>query len=329
MSDQIKVHSDARQGYTVVKQRLYFGDASFEYTEDTGTTFEAEYNGRRIFVSSVCDGHSGYMTSYSVTSMIQRLFLQSVEEESSDIEATLRLLFQKIAAEALKIKVQLGRSGTTCNVTVIDTQNEQVVVASLGDSPTLIYGKNKDGAHFLEWKSVDQDCADKEEIERIVQVHKENGDMMATSDTVVFEIKVGGIPTGVFRNRKSLCMIHASFGDFYNEYYPGVVTTVPRIYTRPWTRGKVLIQCSDGLMEWLDHRKIGIQPQAEFRVQEIAEHLDICEDDDNIAHSLHEMQIQSMHDTKLVAHPSRPDTTREWVETTFDNHITNVFTWRE
>jgi serine/threonine protein phosphatase PrpC len=325
MTNQFKVHSDARQGYTKIKERLLFGDASFDYTEDTGTMFEAEYNGRRIFVSSVCDGHAGYMTSYSVTSMMQRLFLQSVEEESGDLEATLRLLFQKIAAEVLKIKAQLGRSGTTCNVTVIDIQNEQVVVASLGDSPTLIYDKNTDGAHFLEWKSEDQDCADEQEIKRMVQVHKDNGDMSANSNTVVFEIEVGGIGTGVFRNTRSQCMTHASFGDFFNQYYPGVVTTVPRIYTRPWTRGKVMIQCSDGLMEWLDHRKIGIQPQAEFRVHEIAEHLNVCENDDNIAHTLHEMQINSMYNTKLIAHPSRPDSRREWVETTFDNHITNVF----
>lgn len=327
-TNQIKLHSDDRQGYTVLKQRLFFGDASFDYTEDTGTTFEAEYNGRSIFVSSVCDGHAGYMTSYSVTSMMQRLFLQSVEEESSDLEATLRLLFQKITAEVLKIKAQLGISGTTCNVTVIDTQNEKVVVASLGDSPTLIYDKNNDGAHFLEWQSEDQDCADEKEIERMVQVHKDNGDIMATSKTVVFEVEVDGIGTGVFRNRKSMCMTHASFGDFSNQYYPGVVTTVPRIYTRPWTRGKVLIQCSDGLMEWLDHRKRGIQPQTEFRAQEIASHLNICKNDENIAHTLHEMQIDSMYTTKLEAHPSRPDATREWVVTTFDNHLTNVFIWR-
>jgi len=325
MTNHFKVHSDARQGYTKTKERLHFGDASFDYTEDTGTTFEAEYNGRRIFVSSVCDGHAGYMTSYSVTSVMQRLFLQSVQEESSDLESTLRLLFQKITAEMLKIKSHLGRSGTTCNVTVIDAQNEQVVVASLGDSPTLIYVKNNDGAYHLEWKSEDQDCADEKEIKRMVQVHKDNGDTAATSDTVVFEIKVGGVGTGVFRNTRSMCMTHASFGDYSNEYYPGVVTTVPRIYTRPWTRGKVVIQCSDGLMEWLDHRKIGIQPQAEFRVQEIAEHLNVCENANNIALTLHEMQIDSMYNTKLIAHPSRPDSTREWVETTFDNHITNVF----
>ena len=328
MSNQFEVHSDARQGYTVVKQRLHFGDASYDYTEDTGTTFEAEYNGRRIFVSSVCDGHSGYMTSYSVTSMMQRLFLQSVEEESSDLEATLRLLFQKIAAEVSMIKARLGHSGTTCNVTVIDVQNEQVVVASLGDSPTLIYDKNNEGVHFLEWKSVDQDCADEEEQERMVQVHKDNGDMMAVSDTVVYEVEIEGKPTGVYRNKRSMCMTHASFGDFFNNYYPGMVTTLPRIYTRPWTRGKVLIQCTDGLMEWLDHRKRGIQPQAEFRAQEIATHLDMCENDANIARTLHEMQINSMYAAKLEAHPSIPDTSREWVETTFDNHITNVFMWR-
>ena len=139
---QIEVHSDARQGYTIVKPRLFFGDAGYDYTEDTGTNFEVLHNGRRLLVSSVCDGHAGYMASYSVTSMIERLFLEALKETDGELEQTLRLLFEKITAEVLSIKIRLGRSGTTCNVTVIDEENEQVVVASLGDSPTLLYSKN-------------------------------------------------------------------------------------------------------------------------------------------------------------------------------------------
>jgi serine/threonine protein phosphatase PrpC len=327
MTSQIEAHSDARQGYTIVKPRLVFGEAEFDYTEDTGIQFEVVHKGRTLLVSSVCDGHSGYMTSYSVTSMMERLFLQALEETNGELEATLRLLFEKIAAEVLTIKSRLGHSGTTCNVTVIDPQNEQVVVASLGDSPTLLYSKNN-GTYELEWKSVDQDCADEEEIQRMIQVHKSNGDTTATRESVVYEIVVAGHRTGVYRNKKSDCMLHASFGDFYNNYYPSMVNTVPRIYTRPWTRGQVLIQCTDGLMEWLDSRKLGIQPRAEFRVEEIARQLDVCENAENIAHSLHEMQIESMFTSKVEVHPERTDSSREWVQRNFDNHITNVFMWR-
>jgi len=325
--NQIAVHSDARQGYTIVKPRLFFGDAEFDYTEDTGTKFEAVHNGRTLLVSSVCDGHAGYMTSYSVTSMMKRLFLQALEETDGELEATLRLLFEKIAAEVLALRYSIGNSGTTCNVTVIDQENEQVVVASLGDSPTLLYSKNN-SRYELEWKSLDQDCADDAEIQRMVQVHKNNGDTTATRESVVFEVVVAGHHSGVFRNRRTQCMLHSSFGDFYNNYYLGMVNTVPRIYTRPFTQGQVLIQCTDGLMEWLDSRRIGIQPQAQFRVEEIARHLDLCENADNIAHSLHEMQIESMFTNKLEVHPGRADSSREWVTTNFDNHITNVFTWR-
>jgi len=162
----------------------------------------------------------------------------------------------------------------------------------------------------------------------MIQVHKNNGDTTATRESVVYEIVVAGHRTGVYRNKKSDCMLHASFGDFYNNYYPNMVNTVPRIYTRPWTQGQVLIQCSDGLMEWLDSRKMGIQPQAEFRAEEIARQLDVCENADNIAHSLHEMQIESMFTSKVEVHPERADSSREWVQRNFDNHITNVFMWR-
>jgi serine/threonine protein phosphatase PrpC len=325
--DQIEVHSDARQGYTIVKPRLFFGDAEFDYTEDTGIQFKAVHNGRTLLVSSVCDGHAGYMTSYSVTSMMERLFLEALKETNGELESTLRLLFEKIAAEVLTLRHRIGRSGTTCNVTVIDQENKQVVVASLGDSPTLLYSKNN-GRYELEWKSVDQDCADEEEIQRMIQVHKNNGDTTATRESVFFEIVVAGHKSGIYRNKKSECMLHASFGDYYNNYYPGMVNTVPRIYTRPWTSGQVLIQCTDGLLEWLDSRKLGIQPQSEFRVEEIARHLDVCENADNIAHSLHEMQIESMFTRKVEVHPTRDDSSKEWVERNFDNHITNVFTWR-
>lgn len=327
MTSQIEVHSDARQGYTIVKPRLVFEEAEFDYTEDTGIQFEVVYKGRTLLVSSVCDGHGGYMTSYSVTSMMERLFSEALDETNGELEATLRLLFEKITAEVLTLRRSIGRSGTTCNVTVIDQEKEQVVVASLGDSPTLLYSK-QNGRYELEWKSVDQDCADEEEIQRMIQVHKNNGDITATRESVVYEIQVAGHRTGVYRNKKSDCMLHASFGDVYNNYYHGMVNTVPRIYTRPWTRGQVLIQCTDGLMEWLDSRKLGIQPRAEFRVQEIARHLDVCENADNIAHSLHEMQIESMVTSKVEVHPERSDSSREWVQTTFDNHITNVFMWR-
>jgi serine/threonine protein phosphatase PrpC len=123
--DQIAVHSDARQGYTIVKPRLFFGDALFDYTEDTGIQFEAVHNGRTLLVSCVCDGHGGYMTSYSVTSMMKRLFLQALEETNGELEETLQLLFEKIAAEVLTLRYSIGHSGTTCNVTVIDQEKEQ------------------------------------------------------------------------------------------------------------------------------------------------------------------------------------------------------------
>ena len=80
-------------------------------------------------------------------------------------------------------------------------------------------------------------------------------------------------------------------------------------------------------MERLTHSKIGIQPQSDDRLAEIARHLDVCHQHVNVAYSLHEMQIDAMFADKRAAHPFRADSSRAWVESTFDNHLTKVFMW--
>jgi hypothetical protein len=75
----------------------------------------------------------------------------------------------------------------------------------------------------------------------------------------------------------------------------------------------------------VSHVHTSIQTRAEFRVEEIARHLDICAEDENIAHSLHELQIDSIVDVKTKAFPGASHITRDWVSTNFDNHFTKVF----
>lgn len=78
---QIQFHSDTRQGYTVDKPQLLFAGVNYDYTEDTGTLFKAIYEDREYLVSSACDGHAGYMTSFSVTSVMEKLFNDSIHEK--------------------------------------------------------------------------------------------------------------------------------------------------------------------------------------------------------------------------------------------------------
>ena len=332
IAETIKGFTDKRQGYTYYKPRLDFADHSYEYTEDTGTFFTVTYGERTIGVSTVCDGHSGYETSFTVTSIIERLFSVAISESSGCVKTALPLLFEMIANEILKKKMLLGNSGATCNVTVFDPTNEKVFVASLGDSPSMLYRKDENGNYKLLCKSKDQDCADSDEIERMIEIHKKNGEPNATAESVVIEVKSSGKPTGVFRNKRSNMMIHSSFGDYCRDYYKGVMNTVPRVYEWDFAPSDnlVLIQCSDGLLEWLQPSFIGIQPSSEFRSHEIGTHLDECKftDDENAAFILHELQIDSILKKRLAEHPSRDDSTRDWVERTFDNHITNVFLYK-
>ena len=326
----IRRHEDARQGYTASKPPLYFNGRSNVYTEDAGSTFGVVYAhddeaNRTLTVSSVSDGHAGYLAAYTATKRIPELFTTCLDEALGDVSVALTRLFAKIANETAHIT-----SGTTCNVTVFDPVRKKVYIASLGDSPTLRYRKGPRGKFRLVWKSDDQDCADPIEIDRMVAIHRLHGEPTADADKVVYQVMSGDQPTGVWRNRQTQCMLHSSFGDLHNNYYPKMVNTVPRIYTQDWStvqRSDVWVQCTDGLLEWLTHSHIGIQPRSDVRVPEIARHLDLCHRHENVAHSLHEMQIESMLHKKLEAHPSRKDSTREWIESTFDNHLTKVFMW--
>ena len=271
-SRAIRMHEDAHQGYTATKPSIYFGGRSHPYTEDTGTTFVMDYPRvptaddaptRTLTVSSVCDGHAGYMASYTVSKRIPELFPTCLDEAGGDIPVTLGRLFAALAVETSHMS-----SGTTCNVTVFDPASEKVHVASLGDSPTLRYRKGPRGAFRLVWQSVDQDCADPAEIDRMVDVHRRNGDLTADAGSVVYQMMIAGQPTGVWRNRQTQFMTHSSFGDVHNNYYPGMVNTVPRVYTSDWSptqRSDVWVQCTDGLLEWLSRSKVAGDPAPQRR----------------------------------------------------------------
>ena len=326
IAHSIKVHQAEHQGYTISKPGLKFAEKEYSYTEDTGKIFEVVCD-RPLQVSSVCDGHAGYMTSFFVTSIIKEKFVESISETKGDVEKALALLFVKLANEVSRERMMLGISGATCNVTVFDPTNARVHVASLGDSPTLKYVRNEQNRYVLDWRTTDQDCADPEEIERMIQIHKNNGDINATASSIVFEIQTqSGEKTDVWRNKRTKMMLMSSFGDFDCNYYPGMMNTIPRITSHELNQGDVWIQCSDGLLEWLSPEFRGIQPRSEFRAEQIAIHLDMCaaENVENVAHTLHELQIISMLEAKSKAHPLQ-NVTRKWIETNFDNHLTKVF----
>jgi len=328
-SDVIRVDQAEHQGYTVLKPGLEFQEKEYKYTEDTGTCFEINIDGKNLVVSSVCDGHAGYQTSFFVTSIIEKTFTKIIFETKGNVEKALTLLFVELANEVLQKQDMLANSGSTCNVMVFDSTNERVHVASLGDSPTLKYNRDDQNRYYLDWKTIDQDCADPDEIERMVQIHKKYGDINATESSVVYEVQTGGVGTGVFRNKRTDMMLMSSFGDFRFNYYPEMMNTIPRISSHVWRPSDVWIQCSDGILEWLSPQLRSIQPRAEFRVEEIARHLDICYNDENVAESLHNLQITSMFEAKISAHPDKSDSTREWIESNFDNHYTKVFRMKE
>ena len=325
---QVLVHEDAVQGYTHIYSPICHKGRIYPYTEDAGTIFEVIFRERKLTVSVVCDGHSGYKAANLVCEFIPTIFEYCLELSSDDIQAALSILFNKTATHIKDNPNLVGISGCTCNVTVFDLEKESVYIASLGDSPTLRYRKDSNGKYHLVWRTIDQDCADSEEIERMVQIHKKNGQPNATSEDVVYEVIDSGEPSGIWRNKRTQAMLHSSFGDIPCDYYPGIVNTVPRIYSQKWTpkqRSDIWIQTTDGLLEWLTKNNLGIKPCGDFRIKEIATHLDACYQSDNIARDLHSAQIESMLRERIKSYPRRSDNTKEWIEKNFDNHLTKVF----
>ena len=231
MQTQILIHEDSCQGYTSNRFPLSYNGLLYPYTEDTGFTFNVNYEDRKMTASVVCDGHSGYMTSYIICEFIQTVFPKIINTSQGNITNALAQLFVDVEDHVNKMKSKIGSSGSTCNVTVFDLTMKQVFVASLGDSPTMCYRKDDSGKFYLAWKSKDQDCADKEEVDRMVQIHKKNGDSIASVSNVVYEVTIKGVGTGVWRNTRTDGMLHSSIGDIYLEYYPGIVNKIPRIYS--------------------------------------------------------------------------------------------------
>ena len=319
------MHKASHQGRSMRKQRIYFNGQSHLYTEDTGSTFEVKYKTQQFSVSTICDGHGGYMASYIVTDAIPELFSLCLELSFGDVRIALERLFAELTLYISSISDIIGNSGTTCNVTVFDEENDFVHIASLGDSPTLKYSKGNDGKYRLMWKSDDQDCEDMEERERMLKIHQDNGNENAVDSDVVYQSILEGKKTGIWRNRRTGCMTQSSFGDLKNNYYPGIVNTKPRIYSKKYNGSDIWIQCSDGLFDGLNHLSIGIQPCRDERLQEIARHLDICDRSDNVANNLHQMQIDSILEKKMDKHPLRADSTQSWIESNIDNRLTKVF----
>jgi serine/threonine protein phosphatase PrpC len=318
------------------------------YTEDHSARFEVgEY---RFFC--VFDGHGGDETSSALARIVPRLArelfestesvgsVESVEALGSvatcgSVEARLLILFERIDAEIASSGLDgltgLTKSGATCNVTVVHAPTMVMTVASLGDSPTLVYERvachesQENHAHVLSFRTKDQDCADEEEQARLRAL-----------GLYVFEQRVvapdgSTHATGVFRCRTAGgadTSTMSSFGDAANDVPRGAVNKVPRVY--PGQRLKpasVVLVCSDGCMEHLaPFSHMLIKPSADLRAHEIAGHIDDFFGTGGatigLAAYITERQIESIarerHCARGASGPEY-DSDRAWVEREFDN----------
>ena len=344
----MNVTTSAHAGYTA-RRKAPTADGVL-YTEDHSARFEVgEY---RFFC--VFDGHGGDETSSALARIVPRLArelfesMESVEavetvesvEVLGSVEAVLLILFERIDAEIASSGLTgLTKSGATCNVTVVHAPTMVMTVASLGDSPTLLYERHESQerqesqasqeSYVLAFRTKDQDCADEEEQARLRAL-----------GLYVFEQRVvapdgSTHATGVFRCRTAGgtdTSTMSSFGDAAHDVPRGAVNKVPRVY--PGQRLKpasVVLVCSDGCMEHLaPFSHTLIKPSADTRADEIAGHIGdyfaFGSSSDykttGLAAYITERQIESIARARHCARgASGPeyDSDRAWVEREFDN----------
>jgi serine/threonine protein phosphatase PrpC len=299
-------------GYTAKRPPVVDGAA---YTEDYSARF---YVGPK-WVSCVFDGHGGHAVAAACARLVPDLAAECLRDTT---EAGLALLFERLDAQV----ALMGRpgGGATCNVTVVDTSTWEMTVASLGDSPTLVY-EPVAGTYRRVFQTVDQDCADEEEQRRLRAL-----------GLFVFEQKARGTSgvhgTGAFRCRTAAgtdMMTMSSLGDAEHDEPRGAVNKVPRVYSgRRINSGSLLLHCSDGCMEDIAPFSPSlIIPSAQTRVDAVAAHIQeaMCPAcgllaSADVAHHITKRQIESIALERgrrtdggdAVAHS-------EWVESNFDN----------
>lgn len=339
----MNVTTSAHAGYTA--RRKPPTAEGVLYTEDHSARFEVgEYHFFCVF-----DGHGGDETSSALARIVPRLARELFESAESvgasgsvdavgSVEAGLLLLFERIDAEIASSGLTKG--GATCNVTVVHAPTMVMTVASLGDSPTLVYERHErhesqerqasqasQEPYVLAFRTKDQDCADEEEQARLRAL-----------GLYVFEQRVvapdgSTHATGVFRCRTAGgadTSTMSSFGDAAHDVPRGAVNKVPRVY--PGQRLKpssVVLVCSDGCMEHLaPFSHTLIKPSADARADEIAGHIgdyfDFAVDSTTmgLAAYITERQIESIARARHCARgASGPeyDSDRAWVEREFDN----------
>jgi serine/threonine protein phosphatase PrpC len=311
MSDAVHVSVSTHAGYTATRPSVVDGAA---YTED----YSARFHVGRKWVSCIFDGHGGHGVAAALAALAPALAAECFARRDTT-EGGLVLLFERLDAEVSRAGE--SESGATCNVTVVE--DGVVTVASLGDSPMLVY-ERVGQTYRCAFATEDQDCADEEEQRRLCAL-----------GLSVYEQKVlgtGGLMhgTGVYRCRtaaKKDMMVMSSFGDSAQDEPRGAVNKVPRVYAgRRIARGSVLVHCSDGCLEDVaPYAPSLLKPSAETRVGAIAAHIQeamcgacgLLVSADLAAH-LTRRQVESIARERSLL-MGACDEDRGWVERNFDN----------
>jgi serine/threonine protein phosphatase PrpC len=254
-------------GYTASRPVASSTSSNGPYTEDYLERFTIE----ETLWWCVFDGHGGDAVAAMCARIVERLARECYAERSTITDA-LVLLFSRL--DATITRSVRTTSGSTCNVTVIDSRTGVMTVASLGDSRTLVYEPTSgaNAPYAVVFETIDQDCADTQEKTRLREL-----------GFGVFEqkVRVAGSPvlhsTGVYRCTTAAgrdMMTMSSFGDSVHDDPPGAINKIPRLYTFPLSESHVVVICSDGCMEHIaPYSASAIKTSAGMRVAEIAGHI--------------------------------------------------------
>lgn len=192
-----------------------------QYMED----FVFFSNSNTYLLTGIVDGHGGKNCALFIKNNFVNIFKLIMKKQGNDIKMSLYTTC--IQLQKFILDKKFTKSGTTCNIIVIDKQTNKIYACNIGDSRAILCDNN----NHIHQITKDHSLTDPAEY---AMVYNHNG--------FVQDNRVNGILS-----------TSRAFGDIDLAPY---MSAVPDIYEKHNNYTQFIVQSSDGLLDVMSNKKI-------------------------------------------------------------------------